>query len=267
MYDISASDNADYDASKIFSLNGKVSVIVGASGNLGRALALGLSKCGSNIVLVGRNKERLVAVKKDIEDTACKVSVYLADVTNSAKMARVAYAAFKEYDRIDVLINSQGINLRIPTLRYPLELWEKVINVNLKGTFTSCKNFGRYMIKQGSGKIVNISSNAGVSGYEWGYSAYASSKGGVDALTRTLAVEWAKYGINVNGVAPYFIITNMTSKFLRSRPIRSAAIRGIPMRRFGHPKDIVGAVIFLSSSASDWMTGQILHVDGGYTAH
>jgi NAD(P)-dependent dehydrogenase (short-subunit alcohol dehydrogenase family) len=267
MNDLSLLGNHDYDLSKIFSLRGKVTVIVGGSGDLGRALALSFSKGGSDVVLMGRNKERLVTIKKDIEETACNVSVHLADVTNLAKMKRVAHAAFQEHHKIDVLITSQGTNLRIPTARYPLKLWEKVINVNLKGTFISCKTFGKYMIEQGSGKIVNISSTAGASGYEWGYSAYAPSKGGVDALTRTLAVEWAKYGINVNGVAPYFVVTNLTAKFLKDRDIRSAILRGIPMRRFGHPEDIVGAVVFLSSSASDWITGQILYVDGGYMAH
>jgi len=259
--------NKEMDPAKLFSLEGRVSVITGASGGLGGKISSAFAGLGSTVVLVGRNVEKLTALKGEIEAAGGKVSIQQADVLDADGMDRMAEAVHRKLGKIDILVTAHGVNLRVPSIDYPLDKWQEVVDVNLRGTFVACRAAGRHMIRQRSGKIVNISSTAGDSGYEWGYSAYAPSKGGVDSLTRTLAVEWGKYGICVNSVAPYFVRTELTSEFL-SDPKRYRKIVGsIPLGRLGLPSDVVGAVVFLASPAADWISGQVVHVDGGYMAH
>jgi NAD(P)-dependent dehydrogenase (short-subunit alcohol dehydrogenase family) len=259
--------DTEFDVKKMYSLEGKVAVVTGGSGDLGRAFALGLAQLGSEIVLLGRNGSKLEKARRDVEKTAVDVTTQTVNVLSPKKMKQAADRIYSDYGKLDVLVNSHGINLRVPTEKYSIKAWENVVDTNLKGTFLSCQTFGAYMIKQRSGKIVNISSTAGSYGYKWGYSAYSSSKGGVDALTRTLAVEWAKYGININTVAPYFLHTELTAKFLKNPKTHAELVRDVPLGRLGYPRDAVGAVLFFSTAASDWITGQTVYVDGGYSAH
>ncbi len=254
------------DLAKLFSLKGRVCVITGASGGLGSRISSGFASLGSTVVLVGRNKKKLALLREEIEAAGWKASVQVADILNADGVERMARSVYHEHGTIDVLVTAHGVNLRIPSSDYPLDKWQEVIDVNLRGTFVACKAVGRYMIQQRSGKIVNISSTAGSSGYEWGYSAYAPSKGGVDSLTRTLAVEWGKYGICVNSVAPYFIRTELTKKFLSDPDRYRKILDSVPLGRVGRPLDVVGAVVFLASPAADWISGQVLYVDGGYMA-
>jgi gluconate 5-dehydrogenase len=253
------------DLTKLFSLENKVAIITGGSGALGKIIAKAFVAFGAKVILIGRNKEKLESAIKEIGSE--NVSFEIADVTQEKSLEKVAAQIYDKYGRIDILVNAHGINLRIPTEEYPTEKWEEVVKTNLEGTFISCKVFGRYMIRQRSGKIINISSTAGKSGYEFGYAAYSPSKAGIDALTRVLAVEWAKYNIQVNAIAPYFILTPLTENFLKNEEIRNKIISEIPLKRLGKPIDIVGAVILLASKASDWITGQIIYIDGGFTAH
>lgn len=255
-----------YSTNGFFSLKGKVSVVSGASGGLGGSIALALSGCGSTVALAGRNAERLTKVKREVEKIGGLASVHIMDVLKEKNVEKVAKEIYQKHGKIDVLVNAHGINYRLPTVEYPMQSWRKVIDTNLKGTFITCKTFGKYMTAQRAGKIVNLSSTAAGSGYKWGYSAYSSSKGGVDSLTRTLSVEWGSYGITVNSIAPYFIETELTKKFLGSPIIHEEVVRNIPSGRLGYPKDVAGAVVFFASSASDWISGQVLYVDGGYMA-
>lgn len=263
-----------YSRSELFSLNGQVSIVMGGSGDIGRTIASALAVNGSHVVIVGTSPEKLQTAKMRIRELLEKegvsgpqIETRNFDIRDEKAVEALAEDVFKEYGRIDVLVNAQGTNVRMPTVDYPLETWERVVDVNLKGTYIACRAVGKYMIKQGHGKIINISSTAAPSGYKWGYPAYSPSKAGVDALTRTLAVEWGKHGINVNSIAPYMVLTSLTSKFLQDPDVSSDVLHDIPLGRIGNLGDLVGVALFLASGASKWMTGQVVYVDGGYMAH
>ncbi len=247
-------------------LHGKVAIVTGASGTLGNAISLDLAGAGANLVLASRSEKLLDTVKQNVEKLGVKALVTVTDVTKMMDVEGMTAETIGKFGRIDILVNCHGVNKRIPTESYPLEEWQNIVDVNLRGTFMTCQTVGRYMIKQKGGKIINISSTAAESGYEWGYSAYAPSKAGVNALTKTLAVEWGKFGINVNAVSPYWIRTKLTRKFLERPEIMKTILSSIPLGRLGSPSDVVGVVNFLASPASDWITGQIIYVDGGYSA-
>lgn len=263
----STSQESRFDIGRLLSLAGRTSVVTGASGDLGRASAIALAQAGSNLVLLGRNQSKLDETMREVKRLGRSAIVISADVTSQDAMERAAQKAASTYSTVDILVNAHGINRRISTQDYPLKDWEEVVDTNLKGTFISCQTFGRMMVKQMKGKIVNLTSTASASGYRWGYSAYSPSKAGVDALTRTLAVEWGRYGITVNSVAPYFVQTSLTSRFLSDPQIRSEIEREIPLGRLGRPRDIVGAILFFAAPASDWITGQTIFLDGGFSAH
>lgn len=253
------------EAAEMFSLAGKTSVVTGASGALGSEICIRFAQAGSDLVLLGRQRDKLEAVKRAVEAEGRRADVAVADVLSEEAVSRVADSLGK---RVDVLVNAHGTNKRIPTVDMPLSEWERVVDTNLKGTFITCRAFGRLMIGQpGGGKIVNVSSSTGTSGYRWGYSAYSPSKGGVDALTRTLAVEWGRFHVNVNAVAPYFVYTEFTKKFLGDPEVHREIVGDVPLGRLGQPSDVVGAVLFLAAPASDWVTGQVILLDGGFSAH
>ena len=155
------------------------------------------------------------------------------------------------------------MQIRKPIESMTIEEWEKVTDTNLKSVFLCCKAVGKEMIKQKSGKIVNISSLAAKLGYDKGYAAYGPSKAAVDGLTRVLAAEWGKHNVNVNAIAPYFIRTPLTANVLNDKAFYDWVLAGVPMNRLGMPVDVVGAVVFLSSTASDWVNGQVIYIDGG----
>ena len=257
----------EYGIDRLFTLKDKVSLVTGGSGGLGSAIASALAGCGSTVVISARNIEKLKKVKDQTEASGRKVSIHRMDVLNAKEVEKEMESVYQEYGRIDILVNAHGINRRIPTPEYPLKTWEEIVDTNLKGTFITCKAVAKYMIRQKLGKIINISSTAAASGYAWGYSAYSPSKAGVDSLTRTLAVEWGKYGITVNSIAPYFVYTELTQKFLSDPSMSRKLVRDVPLGRLGYPRDVVGAVVFFAAPASDWVSGQVLYVDGGYMAH
>ena len=254
------------DLQRKFSLAGKVSVVMGASGALGSAIAKGLSTLGSKLVLVGRDESKLEVVQKMIAQLGGLASLKIADLTRPGEVEPLVSFTQEEFGRIDVLVNAHGINLRVPSEEISLSDWQEVLDVNLKGTMISCQSFGKAMIKQKRGAIINLSSTAGGIGYKWGYAAYSPSKAGVEGLTRTLAVEWGRYGVRVNAVAPYFIMTKFTKEFLEQPQVHEEIMRSIPLGRLGSPDDVAAVTAFLASSASDWITGQIIHLDGGRTA-
>lgn len=267
------SSDAVFDRNELFSLKNCVSIVTGGSGDIGSTIATALAVNGSHVVLTGTSESKLQKVKTGIEKrlqskgSRTDVVVRAVDIRDEEKMEKLVKEIFEKYQRIDVLVTAHGMNVRMPTVEYPVETWEKIVDINLKGTFIACRTVGKYMIKQGRGRIVNISSTAGPSGYKWGYPAYSPSKAGVDALTRTLAIEWAKHGIRVNSIAPFMILTNLTTKFLQDPQVNADVMHDIPMGRTGRLGDLVGAALFLASEASDWMTGQVVFIDGGYMAH
>jgi NAD(P)-dependent dehydrogenase (short-subunit alcohol dehydrogenase family) len=206
-------------------------------------------------------------VADEIKALGRKALAVSYDVTSADAMKEMVDLTMKEFGRIDILMNTAGINCRFAAEEMPPEEYEKVVRFNTLGTFLPCQAVGRVMIEQKKGKIINMGSVRGWVAPAMGGSAYASSKGGVHQLTRTLAVEWAKYGINVNAIAPALVMTDMTREFLSKPEIYSKMTAEIPLARLGAPEDLLGPIILLASDASDFITGQIIYVDGGLYAN
>jgi len=240
-------------------------MVTGASRGLGRAIALGVAEAGADVIAVGRTERELRSLADEVSALGRRALAVQADVTRMADIDRMVESSLGELGRIDVLVNNAGINILQDAVDVTEDAWDTVIDLNLKATFFCSQRVGRVMIRQGKGKIVNIASQMGLVGYRK-RAAYCASKGGVVQLTKVLAVEWAQHGINVNAVAPTFVETAMTASMLADPAFREEVVSRIPLGRVGEPKDVVGAVIYLSSPASDLVTGHTLLVDGGWVA-
>jgi gluconate 5-dehydrogenase len=250
----------------MFDLAGKVAIVTGGAGGLGRPISLGLAKCGADVVVDDLAVANPEAVADDIKALGRKALAVSYDVTSAASMKDMVDQVMKEFGKIDILVNVAGINARFSAEEMPPEEFEKVVRFNTLGTFLPCQAVSRVMIEQKRGKIINMGSVRGSVAPSMGGTAYATSKGGVHQLTRTLAAEWAKYNINVNGVAPALVMTDMTREFLSKPEVYSKMTAEIPLARLGDPQDLVGPIVLLASDDSDFMTGQILYVDGGLSA-
>jgi NAD(P)-dependent dehydrogenase (short-subunit alcohol dehydrogenase family) len=250
----------------MFDLTGKVAIVTGGAGGLGRPIALGLAKAGADVVVDDLAKADPQKVADEVKKLGRKALAVSYDVTNAESMQAMVDEVKKEFGHIDILVNVAGINCRFSAEEMPAEEYEKVVRFNTLGTFLPCQAVGKLMIEQKKGKIINMGSVRGWVAPSMGGSAYATSKGGVHQLTRTLAVEWAKYGVNVNAVAPALIMTDMTKEFLSKPEVYSKMTAEIPLARLGVPEDLLGAIILLASDASDFITGQIIYVDGGLYA-
>ena len=248
-----------------FALTDQVAVVTGGSRGLGRGIALALAAAGAHIVPVSRTEADLLAVAQEVRSLGRRSLPVAVDVTEEAQVQEMVQRVVGEFGRIDILVNSAGIVIIKPTTDFPLVEWERVIRVNLEGTFLCCKEVGKVMLQQERGKIINISSVRGLQGRA-NDPAYPASKGAVNLLTKSLAIEWAQKGITVNAIAPTFIRTDLNAFLLEDAPTREWVLSRIPMGRVGQIWDLFGAAIFLASSASDFITGHILYVDGGWTA-
>jgi NAD(P)-dependent dehydrogenase (short-subunit alcohol dehydrogenase family) len=250
----------------MFDLTGKVAIVTGGAGGLGHPIALGLAKAGADVVVDDLAKADPQKVADEVKALGRKALAVSYDVTSSEAMQQMVEEVKKEFGHIDILVNVAGINARFSAEEMPADEYEKVVRFNTLGTFLPCQAVGKLMIEQKKGKIINMGSVRGWVAPAIGGSAYATSKGGVHQLTRTLAVEWAKYGVNVNAIAPALIMTDMTREFLSKPEIYSKMTAEIPQARLGAPEDLLGAIILLASDASDFITGQIIYVDGGLYA-
>jgi NAD(P)-dependent dehydrogenase (short-subunit alcohol dehydrogenase family) len=250
----------------MFDLTGKVAIVTGGAGGLGRPIAVGLAQCGADVVVDDLDSAHPEEVVKDIKKLGRKALAVSADVTSASAMKDMVDQVMKEFGKIDILVNVAGINARFSVEEMPPEEFEKVVRFNILGTFLPCQAVGRVMIEQKRGKIINMGSVRGSVAPAIGGSAYASSKGGVHQLTRTLAAEWAKYNINVNALAPALVMTAMTREFLSKPEIYSKMTAEIPLARLGVPEDLIGPIVLLASDESNFMTGQIIYVDGGLSA-
>jgi NAD(P)-dependent dehydrogenase (short-subunit alcohol dehydrogenase family) len=249
----------------LFDLTGKAALVVGGAGGIGHAQALGLADAGADVIVSSRKLEHLEPVAKEIQERGKKSLAVTVEVTQEKSVADMIDSILKEFPRIDILINAHGLAIRKPAESFPIDEWQQVIDINARGTFLCCQAVGRVMIKQRSGKIINLSSVRGRYGLPADYAAYCASKGAVDTLTRTLACEWAKYNVLVNAVAPTIVETDLTRPALADPEYAERMKSRIPLGKWAMPEDIVGATIFFASKASDFITGQILYIDGGVT--
>ncbi|MDO6571383.1 2-dehydro-3-deoxy-D-gluconate 5-dehydrogenase KduD [Gilvimarinus sp. 2_MG-2023] len=256
---------SDSIISQLFSVEGKVALVTGASRGLGQAMALALAQAGAKVVALGSRPESLNKTCDLFAQHKLEIRALGCDQRSADSIRSTVAQVLEEFGRIDILINNAGTIHRAPAHEFSDEDWDDVIETNLNGVFRMCREVGRSMLSQGSGKIINIASLLSFSG---GITvpAYAASKGGVAQLTKALANEWAKDNIQVNAIAPGYFETDNTEN-LRKDSERSASISArIPTARWGVPDDLAGTAIYLSSKASDYVNGHVLLVDGGWMA-
>jgi NAD(P)-dependent dehydrogenase (short-subunit alcohol dehydrogenase family) len=251
-------------ALEMFDLTGKVAMVTGGTRGLGEAAATALAKAGADVAVCGRDKENLARVSKALRDMGRRSEGFELDVLSRKKVQEGVSRILDYFGRIDILVNNAGVNHRVPVLEYPEEMWDLVLDTNLKGYFLVTQAVAPQMLERGYGKVINMSSILGAVGLPQQL-AYASSKGGVDQLTKVMALEWAKLGVRVNAIGPTYFETELV-KQLRNDPERFNFINDrTPMGRWGYPSELEGIVIFLASSASDFITGQTIYIDGGWT--
>jgi NAD(P)-dependent dehydrogenase (short-subunit alcohol dehydrogenase family) len=249
-----------------FDLSGKVAIVTGAGRGLGYHIAFALAKFGADVVICSRTISELEKAKVAIEKFGRRVLILRMDVCKIPEILSMVEESVKAFGHIDILVNNAGVNVPQWAVDVTEEAWDKVIDTNLKGLFFCAQAVGKVMIQQKKGKIINISSQAGSVGLLQ-RAAYCSSKGGVNLLTKVLAIEWAQYNINVNAIAPTFLETPFSKPMFEKEGFREYVLGNIPLGRVGQPQDVIGALIYLASEASNLVTGHILLIDGGWTAH
>lgn len=252
----------------IFKLEGKVAVVTGGARGLGKAAAAGMAAFGADIAIIDVLEDEMADVREEIGKGGRKCEVYKCDIADEDEVARTAQEIASDFVRVDILVNIAGITNRVPTVKITAEEVRRLTEVNYHGLFWCCKEFGKIMLGQGSGSIINMSAlGGGILGIGRGNAAYCSTKGAVAALTRDLATEWGAKGIRVNAVAPSWFRTDMNATSIFAVPAFMEQVYSkLPMGRIGEPPDLVGPIVFLASDASRMITGLVLPVDGGAAA-
>ncbi|MFZ3577113.1 SDR family oxidoreductase [Virgibacillus sp. DJP39] len=251
----------------LFKLEGKTAIVTGGGRGLGAQIALGFAEAGANVVVCSRKLEACQEMSNKIKKLGVDSLAFACDVTNQDDIRKVVNETKAHFGSIDILVNNSGATWGAPVVDMPVEAWQKVMNVNVTGTFLMSQEVGKVMINQKSGKIINISSVAGFGGTDPRYMdtiGYNTSKGAVMTFTKDLAAKWGQYNINVNAIAPGFFSTKMSKGLIDNG--KDKILEGTPLNRLGSDTDLKGAALFLASKASDYISGDILAVDGGANA-
>ena len=253
-------------ASSLFSLEGRIAVVLGGTSGLGHTIALGLAEAGANVVVSARRGLLVEKTASEIEGKGRKSLRVVADVRDRKSLVGARASILKQFGRVDILVNAAGVTQKLPTLEMKEEDWNEILETNLTGTLRGCQIFGEVMLKQGEGRIINIASLGSLLGL-FEVAAYSASKSGVASLTRrSLAVEWSRYGVLVNAIVPGVFRTNMNAKLLEGTERGREFLLRTPMGRYGKAEELIGAAVFLASAASAFVTGQLIAVDGGILA-
>lgn len=240
-------------------------MVVGGTSGIGRAISLGLASAGADVVAASRRGEEVDRIASEIESQGRRSLRLTADVRDRASLETLHTRVLESFGRVDILFNCAGMTMRLPTLEFSEEDWSTILDTNLTGTFRSCQIFGRTMIEQRYGRIVNIASLATMVAFR-DVAAYGASKAAVGALTKSLAVEFAPYGVTVNAIAPGIFPTALNDELVSNTDRGRELLMRTPMNRFGKLEEIAGGAIYLASDAASYVTGEILVIDGGYLA-
>lgn len=250
----------------MFDLTDKVAVITGGNGGIGLGIAKGLAGAGANIVVIGRNESKIDSAVNNLKSFGTKVIGITADVSDQNSVESAIRQTITKFKNVDILVNNAGISIRAEPQQYSLDQWDQVLDTNLKSIFMCSKTVHPHMTNNGGGSIINIGSMTSIFGSDWSAS-YAASKGGTTQLTKSLAIAWARYGIRVNCILPGWIDTELTAPIEELYPERYTLInQRIPTGRWGTPDDMAGVAVFLSGAASEYVTGSVIPVDGGYSS-
>ena len=248
----------------MFDLTDRTALVTGGTRGLGEVAAVALAKAGADVAVCGRSRTDLDRVSAVIKDIGRNSAGFFLDVTSRKGVHEGVDRILKHFGKVDILVNNAGVNHRVPVLEFPEEEWDLIINTNLKGYFLVAQAVVPEMLERGYGTVINMSSILGKTALP-SQVAYASSKGGVDQMTKVMALEWAKQGIRVNAIGPTYFETELVAQ-LRNDPERFNFINErTPMGRWGYPPELEGIVIFLAAPASDFITGQTIYIDGGWT--
>jgi len=252
-------------ASKLFDLSGRVAVVVGGTSGIGRVMSLGLAEAGADVVATGRRGAEVAAAATEIEALGRRSLRIETDVTKRESLQKLLDETVKAFGKVDILVNCAGRTKRQPTLEFSDDDWNAILETNLTGTLRACQVFGKHMVERGYGRIINIASLSSFVAL-LDVAAYGASKAAVAALTKSLAIEWAPKGVNVNAIAPGVFRTELNRELLDGTPRGKEFLMRTPMKRFGKIEELVGAAIFLSSEAASFVAGEVLVVDGGFLA-